>query len=892
MSMPLLRYFSSCWKSLFQKSRLDEELDEELHAFVELLVEEKIRQGASPAEARRAALIESGGVEQVKERVRDARVGAAMESILQDLRYAARVLTRSPGFTSAAVLTLALGIGANTAIFSVVNTVLLRPLPYVEADQLVSPMDEKSGADAHTIVSHPDFLDWRDQTQMLEHVAAYTRSSMLLRLDDAEPEVIYGADVSADLFPLLRIRPALGRTFTRAEDQPTSEPVILISHGVWQRRFNSDPNIIGRQLKRGGAGVGATIVGVLPEGIRFPVQVSRTDYLRPLAPALGEWAQRRGAYSLRVLARLKHGVTAQQAETEMRAIGQRLEQQYPDEGSRLGSRFISLYEAVVSDVRASLLVLLGAVGFVLLIACANVANLLLARAAARHREMAIRAALGASRRRVARQMLTESLLLSLMGGGLGLLLSLWVLDLLVADSALNLPRLKDVSLDMYVLAFTCGVSVLTGIIFGLAPALLAVRIDLYEALKEGGRSTTAGAARSRMRGMLVVSEVALSLVLLVGAGLLIKSFARLRGVNPGFDAQNVLTTGLSLSKVKYPEAEQRRELFAQLVERLRAVPGVESAAIVYPVPFSGTTTSNTFLIDGRPIPAPAEKPAANYRAISPDYFRVLHIGLLRGRAFTEQDRPTAQPVVIVNETLARRFFPGQDPLGQRIAIERASGQSAVQDMREIVGVVSDVRHAGLDEEAGPEFYVPYTQAPEGYMDVVVRTKAGNPADMGVSLRDVIRAADREQYVPRIQTMTELIAESMAARRINVLLTSLFAGVALLLASIGIFGVMAYTVAQRRHEIGVRMALGAQAGDVLRLVLGQGLRLVLLGIAVGLAASLALTRVLAGMLYEVTPTDPSTFAVVALLLTIVALAACYVPARRATKVDPLIALRYD
>ena len=890
--MPLLRYFSSCWRGLFQKSRLDEELDEELHAFVELLVEEKIRQGASPAEARRAALIELGGVEQVKERVRDTRVGAAMEGILQDLRYAARVLTKSPGFTSAAVLTLAHGIGANTAIFSVVNAVLLRPLPYAAADRLLVPMGEKNSPDAHTNVSHPDFVDWRDQTQTLEQVAAYTRSSMLLRLDAAEPELIYGANVSADLFPLLRIQPALGRAFTRAEDQPTSEPVILISYGVWRRRFNSDPNIIGQQLKGGGAGVGATIVGVLPEGFRFPVQASRTDFVRPLAPALGEWAHRRGAYSLRVLARLKQGVTAQQAETEMRAIGQRLEQQYPDEGFRLGSRFVSLYEAVVGDVRTSLLVLLGAVSLVLLIACANVANLLLARAAARHREMAIRAALGASRWRVARQLLTESLLLSLAGGGLGLLLSLWGLDLLVADSALNLPRLRDVSLDTNVLAFTSGVSVLTGIIFGLAPAILAVRVDLSEALKEGGRGSTAGAARSRVRGMLVVSEVALSLVLLVGAGLLVKSFARLRGVNPGFDARNVLTTGLSLSKVKYPEAEQRRELFAQLVERLRAVPGVESAAVVYPLPFSGTTTSNTFLIDGRPVPAPDEKPAANYRAISPDYFRVLHIGLLSGRGFTEQDRPTAPPVVIVNETLARRFFGGQSPLGQRIAIERASGQAAVQDMREIVGVVSDVRHAGLDEEAGAEVYVPFTQAPEGYMDVVVRTTAANPAGMGASLRDVITAADREQYVPGVQTMTELIAESVAARRINALLTALFAGVALLLASIGIFGVMAYTVAQRRHEIGVRMALGAQPGDVLRLVLGQGMRLVLLGVAVGLAAALALTRVLAGMLYGVTPTDPATFAAVALLLTLVALAACYIPARRATKVDPLIALRHE
>ncbi|HKS30576.1 MAG TPA: ABC transporter permease [Pyrinomonadaceae bacterium] len=877
---------------LWSRKEREEDFDEELRSHFRMAVQDRLERGETPEEAEAAARREFGNVGLVKEVTRRMWGWVWLEQLLQDLRYGMRSLRRAPGFTVVAVLTLALGISANTAIFSVVNTVLLRPLPFAESERLITPLGEKNSSSVRTVVSYPDYLDWREQTQTLEHIAAYRHSSMLLRRGDAEPELIYGANVSADLFPLLRVQPVLGRAFTRAEDEPKSEPVILISYGVWQRRFNSDPNVIGQQLPRGGAGPGATIIGVLPEGFKFPVQASRTDFLRPLAPALGEWAERRGAYSLRVIARLKSGVTAQQADSEMRTIGERLEQQYPDEGFRLGGRFVSLYEEVVGNVRTSLLVLLGAVCLVLLIACANVANLLLARATARHREVAIRTALGASHWRVIRQLFTESLLLSLMGGALGLLLAVWGVDLLVANSMLNIPRLKDVSLDGRVLAFTFAISALTGILFGLAPTLQSRRIDLHEALKEGVRNTTAGPSRSRVRGLLVVSEVALSLVLLIGAGLLIKSFVRLRSVNPGFDPEHVLTTDLSLSKVKYPAPEQQQAFFSQLIERLRSVPGVESAAVIYPLPFGGTSSGNSFIIDGRPEPAPGEKPTANYRAVSPDYFQLLRIPLIRGRAFSEQDGGKAPPVLIINETFARRFFPGQDPLGQRVAIERARGDKAVQDMREIVGVVKDVRHEGLDEEAGPEFYVPYMQAPEAYMNVVVRTAGANSVGMSASLREAIRAADREQYVPGIQPMTELLAESIADRRFNVLLTGLFAGVALLLASVGIYGVMAYTVSRRTHEIGVRMALGARKGDVLRLVLRQGLRLILFGVALGVAAALLLTRLLAGMLYDVAPTDPMTFTAVALLLTFVALVACYVPARRATKVDPLIALRYE
>jgi putative ABC transport system permease protein len=813
-----------------------------------------------------------------------------METLFKDIRYGARGLLKRPAFTLVVVITLALGIGANTAIFSIINAVLLRPLPFTESERLVVPWGSKDDRLEASVLSYLDFVDWRAQTKTLEYLAAYQRSGGLLRLGDGEPELITGVSADADLFPLLRVQPALGRAFTRANDQAGAAPVIVLGNNLWQRRFNSDPSIIGQQITLGSTS--ATVIGVMPADFRFPVQVKQTDFLRPLAQVLGEGTKRRSSYQLPAVARLKPGATTEQAAAEMRIIAQGIEQQNPDEGFRLGANLVTLQDAIVGNVRTSLLVLLGAVGLVLLIACANVANLMLARAATRHREMAVRTALGASRWRVARQLLTESLLLASVGGAVGLLLGVWGVALLVSANTVNIPRLRDVGLDPTVLAFTAGVSLLTGVLFGLAPAFSSSRVGMNEALKESGRGGGDGRNRQRFRSLLVIGEVALSLVLLIGAGLLIKSFSRLREVNPGFNPQNVVTTTLSLARAKYPESERQRQAFDEVIKRMRSLPGVESAALIYPMPFSGSRTANTFLIEGRPPARPEDKPSADYRLISSDYFKTMGVPVRRGRSFTDQDAANTPWITVVNESFARRYFGGADALGQHIRIERGETDTASQPSREIVGVVGDVRHEGLDTESGPEIYVPYQQAPEARMDLVVRTKVSDLSGIAASMREGIRQIDKEQYVPPVQPLSELIAGSLSRRRFDALLTGLFAGVALLLAAVGIFGVTSYAVTQRTREIGVRMALGAQRRDVLKLVLGQGSRIIICGIGAGLVAAFALTRVLAVMLYGVKPTDPLTFIVVSAGLTVIALLACYLPARRATKVDPLVALRYE
>jgi putative ABC transport system permease protein len=794
------------------------------------------------------------------------------------------MLMKHPGFTFVAVLALALGIGANSAIFSVVNAVLLRPLPFPAPDELVLVGEGAGGPEtARGTFSFPDFKDLRAQTQTLAAAAGYLRSGTVLTNEGAEPVRLIGTDVSASYFAVLGVRPELGRVFTEEEDQPGAS-VIVISHRLWQTHYGGRGDILGQQFKSGTRTL--TIVGVMPPGFEYPFRAEPQDYWEPLAGVPTPSREQRDAHMLNVIGRIKSGVTVEQARAELTSIARRLEQQYPASNTGVTIAAAPLHADLTRDARRPLLILLGAVAFVLLIACANVANLLLARAVARHREIAIRTALGASRWRVVRQLLVESVLLALAGGALGLLLAMWGVDLLVAASPADIPRVGQVNLDGRVLAFTLLVAALTGVLFGLVPALQVSKPDLNDALKEGSRGATESLRRNRVRSLLVVAEVALSLVLLVGAGLLLKSFVRLLRTDAGFDASRVLTLDLPLSRQRYDTPEKQADFFRRLAERTRALPGVESVGVVNDLPLSNNEDTETFQIAGRP-PAPAGAvPEGSYTVVSPGYFTALKIKLLAGRLLTEQDGAHAPPVIVISEALARSYFAGENPVGQRIAIDTDKVP------REIVGVVGDVRRAALDVEAAPEYYLPYEQAPERRMNLVVRTAAADPASMSATVRGAVRELDREQLIWQVRTLAELRAASVAARRFNMMLLSVFACVALALAALGIYGVMSYSVTRRRHEIGVRLALGAQGADVIRLVVGQGMTLVAAGLGVGLLGALAVTRTMASLLYDVSATDPVTFAAVAALLACVAFVATYLPARRATKVDPLVALRYE
>jgi len=820
-----------------------------------------------------------------------------MRILWQDMRYGARTLVKHPGFTAVVVLALALGIGANTAIFSVVNAVLLRPLPYKNAERLVSLYSQNtSNAEANLTdrppLSYPDFRDYKEQAQTLQYVAAYRQIGTSLVSGGDEPARVLGADVSAELFPMLGVEPLIGRVFTPEEDKAGAPPLIVLGYGLWQRRFGGDKTIIGREIKLSARSV--TVIGVMPPGFKFPVQAEEMDFFDPFTAVTARASvaslESRDSRFNTIVASLKPGVTLQQAQAEIDTIARQLAQQYPATNTGWHARLISLHEDVVGDIRPALFVLLGAVLFVLLITCANVANLLLARASARHKEMAIRTALGASRSRILRQLLTESLLLALMGGVLGLLLALWGVDVLVAASPASLPRATEISVDNRVLAFTLIVSAFTGIIFGLFPALASSKLDLNESLKEGGRSSMEGARRNRVRSLLVVSEIALSLVLLIGAGLLIKSFLRLLDTDPGYTTARVLSVTLPLSRAKYPQPEQQIAYVQELINRTRALPGIEAIGATNLLPLGLRDTFNTFNIEGRPPAPPESRTAARNYSITPDYFRVMNIPVRRGRAFTERDVQNAPPVIVINEAFARRFFPNEEARGKRIILEDEKGEPLPP--REIVGIVGNVRHESLDEKEQPEYYVPFFQTPDRQMDLVVRSAASNPAALAFAVRGAIKSIDKDQLIWEAKTMDERVAESVAPRRFQMLLLGLFAALALLLASIGIYGVMNFTVTQRTHEIGIRMALGAQARDVLRLVIGQGMRLALIGVSAGLISAVAVTRLMASLLYGVSAVDPAVFVGVSLLLTAVTLLACYIPARRAMKVDPMIALRHE
>ena len=809
-----------------------------------------------------------------------------METLWQDVRYGARMLVKRPGFTVTAVLVLALGIGANTAIFSAVHAILLRPLPYRDADRIVVPASTKPAENIERAsVSYPDFLDWRNEREVFEHVAVY-RPAQYDLTGAGEPERISAAIVSEDYFAVMGAPPVLGRTF-QPEDYQEIPRASVLSYGLWQRHFGANPQAVGQEIEVNG--VSRTIVGVMPPDSQWPDDAELWLPLSFSASSPAEWAMRRDNMVWYAVARLRAGATLEQARAVLGTIARRIEQEDPASRRGWGATAYTLREWIVgSTLRQTLLVLLGAVGFVLLIACVNIANLLLARGAAREREIAIRTALGAGRFRLIRQFLVESLLLGLLGGGFGLLLAFWGIDLLVALAPDDIPRLQETAINAPVLAFVVTISLLTATAFGIIPALHATRVDLNESLKEGGRGSTGGAKGKRARHALVISEVALSMVLLVGAGLLIRSFTLLQQVDPGLNVDGLITFNISLPRARYPESAQVTNFYDRALERIRALPGVESAAATSALPLGGGGfyLGRVFLGETHPEPPAGPDYPAQWNTISNDYFRVLGTPLLRGRAFDERDTSASIPVTIINETMARRMFPNQDPIGQRIRSWRDENI-----LREIVGVVSDVRYFGRDDELRPLVYVPLTQDTNRALMLAVRT-TGEPPQLIGSLREAIWSLDGNLAVADAQTMRQILDESVARPRFNMMLLGIFAAVAMILAAIGLYGILAYAVAQRTHEIGIRIALGAGRRDVLRLVVGQGLKLALAGLGIGLVAAFALTRVMSSLLYGISATDPLTFIGVALLLAAVALLASYIPARRATKVDPMIALRYE
>ncbi|HVG18372.1 MAG TPA: ABC transporter permease, partial [Blastocatellia bacterium] len=772
-----------------------------------------------------------------------------METLYQDLRYTARMLLKRPAFTAIIVLALALGIGANTAIFSVINAILLRPLPYKNPDRISMVwLDNKRLGVDQDWHSYPNFMDYKEQNQSFDDMAAFNNRSFNLT-GAGDPVRVIGVWATASLFPVMGVEPAIGRAFTVEEEEPGKDLVVVLSHGLWQRLFGADRNVIGRPINLNG--VDRTIIGVMPPDFVFPEK--ETEMWVPLALS-PQRRQARGAFSLKAVGRLKPGVTIEQARTDMGAIATRLQEQYPNMAG-YGVNLVPLHEQVTGKVRPALLVLLGAVGFVLLIACANVANLLLARAAVREREMAIRSALGARRARIIRQLLTESAALAILGGVAGLLIAVWGLRVLIAMSPPDTPRLDQVGVDMKVMAFTFGVSLLTGFIFGLVPALESSKPDLNESLKEGGRGSTGGARGSRVRNLLVVSEIALSLVLLICAGLMIRSFIRLQTLDLGFNPTNLVTMRLQLPGSKYREQQQVVNFFQQLLRRVEGAPGVQAVGGISTIFLSDTPNSTTFTIEGRPPQTDAERVEVPFDSVTSNYFRVMGIPLLKGREFDDRDVIGSTPVAIINETFARRFFAEEDPIGKRFVYGDPNPGNPWQT---IVGVVADMRRTGFDKAVRPETFLPQNQTADMAMTIVARM-ASDPANFANMLRNEVWAVDKDQAVYDLKTINQTLAEMTSRRRFTMTLLGVFAGVALVLAAMGIYGVISYSVTQRTHEIGIRLAMGAQSSDVLKLIVGQAARLAFIGVAVGLAAAFLLTRFMSSLLYGVSATDPLTFA---------------------------------
>ena len=819
--------------------------------------------------------------------------------MLIDIRYGLRQLIKHPAFTIIAILTLALGIGANTAIFSVVNAVLLKPLPFPEPDQLIAvgmTDTRQKGETNLNSLSYPDFFDFRDQNRTLTSMAVYRDRSFALTSEEGATS-LHGAKVSAQFFDVLGIKPVMGRAFVADDDEGGGGAggfKVIISHDFWKRHFGGDQNVIGRRITLDRRDY--NVIGVMPPGFQFPIQNDPLDFYVSISEDAANpdgstpTTKQRGNHSLQAIARLKPGATIQQAQSDLSAIAAALTRQYPDSNTHFGVLTKSLREEMVGDMRTALYILFGAVVCVLLIANANVANLLLARASARGKEIALRAAMGASRGRIIRQLLTESVLLSGLGGGFGLIVAQWGTEALVQTVPQNIPRISTIQLDATVLIFTLLVSLVTGVVFGLVPAWQASHVDLNSSLKSGSRSGSAGEGKGRVRNALIMAEVAIALVLLISAGLLIQSFARLGRVQPGLRTERLLTARVGLPDVAYPKNENIIAFFDQFMPRVRAIPGVESASAILPLPLSGSNMVTSFDIEESPLPE-GQRAGAPVRIIATDYFKTAGIPVRQGRVFDDRDRWESAPVVIVNERFAQKYFPGQNVVGKRIKPGFAADETG-EKMREIVGVVGNVKHLSLKNEDSPEMYLPHPQMPFQVMSIVIRTKVSDPSAITNSLRKELAAMDRTIPLTSVRVFEEYISRSLARPRFNTLLLSIFAGTALVLTAIGIYGVLAYSVAQRTSEIGIRIALGAGKSSIFRLIVGQAMALVGISLVLGVAGAFAATRLLSSLLFGISATDPLTFAMSAVLLLLVALVACWLPALRATKIDPTVALRSE
>ena len=873
-------------RALIGRETIIDDIDREMRLHVDLQTDANLAAGMSPDEARREALRTFGNVNKIRDTAYDVKGGGLLETLFQDLRYGARVLIKHKAFTTVAVLTLGLGIGANTAIFSVVNELLLRPLPYRDASTIVTVWEVSPRGRHQNTTSPSNFRSWLEQNTSFQSLAAFTDQRINLT-GDFEPEELSVKLVTLPFFQTLGVDPILGRTFAPGDDEPDKRSITVLSYGLWQRRFGGDPAIVGKQIKLNGLPV--SVIGVMPPNFQFHIQqrsgTGRPAELWSVLPIkqLGDYGRFLGA-----VARLKPGVSAEQADAEMRTIAARRSADDPAHNLNFSAEVLPLREQFYGNVRRPLWLLLGAVGFVLLIACANVASLLLSLATAREKEIALRAALGARRSRIVRQLLTESLLLAGLGSVLGLGLAWLGIKGLILISPQDLVNLQSVGLNVPVMLWTLLIAVITGVLFGLTPALHLTRLNLNDSLKEGGKGEGGQTSNRRMRNVFVVSEIALAVVLLAGAGLLVKSFIKLQQIDRGFSTDNVLTMVVRLPDYKYSKDPQVIAFFRQALEHIRSLPGVRAEGIVNYLPFYGGLGSATgFTVLGRPTPPPGQQPTTNVRVADDGYFEALGIPVLRGRNFSQTENIQPRRVVLINEAFARKYFPGEDPIGKTVDVAMFDQPTPT----EIIGIVGNVRYESLIDDYEPYVYFAHPDLTYSFMTLVIRTD-GDPAALAPAVQREIRSLDPSQPVSDVRTMNQVMSQTLSRARFNTLLLALFAGLATVLSAVGIFGVMNYSVALRTREIGLRLAIGAQPRQVLLLILKQGFVLTAIGVIFGLAAAFALTRLLSGLLFGVAAVDVSTFATISLLLVLVSIAACYVPARRAMKIDPLKALRYE